>query len=111
MRLWAIALSLLAGAAPFARAPMPGEHLTQQDLAWYDDFLARRGIVRIGEVGHASSVKVVTNMISAVTTQVLAEAEMIFGPPSTHTYGAPAGTPYRESAYLVSKIVDSTDQP
>ncbi len=33
-----------------------------------------KGIVRIGEVGHASSVKVVTNMISAVTTQVLAEA-------------------------------------
>jgi 3-hydroxyisobutyrate dehydrogenase-like beta-hydroxyacid dehydrogenase len=33
-----------------------------------------KGLVRIGEVGHASSVKVVTNMISAVTTQVLAEA-------------------------------------
>ena len=33
-----------------------------------------KAIVRIGEVGHASSVKVVTNMISAVTTQVLAEA-------------------------------------
>jgi 3-hydroxyisobutyrate dehydrogenase-like beta-hydroxyacid dehydrogenase len=33
-----------------------------------------KAIVRIGEVGHAASVKVVTNMISAVTTQVLAEA-------------------------------------
>jgi 3-hydroxyisobutyrate dehydrogenase-like beta-hydroxyacid dehydrogenase len=33
-----------------------------------------KSIVKIGEVGHAASVKVVTNMISAVTTQVLAEA-------------------------------------
>jgi 3-hydroxyisobutyrate dehydrogenase-like beta-hydroxyacid dehydrogenase len=33
-----------------------------------------KAMVRIGEVGHAASVKVVTNMISAVTTQVLAEA-------------------------------------
>ena len=33
-----------------------------------------KAIVRIGDVGHASTVKVVTNMISAVTAQVLAEA-------------------------------------
>ena len=33
-----------------------------------------KAIIRIGDVGHASTVKVVTNMISAVTVQVLAEA-------------------------------------
>lgn len=33
-----------------------------------------KSIIRMGEIGHAATVKVVTNMISAVTTQVLAEA-------------------------------------
>jgi 3-hydroxyisobutyrate dehydrogenase-like beta-hydroxyacid dehydrogenase len=33
-----------------------------------------KAIVRMGEIGHASTVKVVTNMISAVTIQALAEA-------------------------------------
>jgi hypothetical protein len=41
------------------------------------------------------------------TGEVLAEAEMIFGPKATDDYGAPAGTPYRETAYLQSGIVDS----
>jgi 3-hydroxyisobutyrate dehydrogenase-like beta-hydroxyacid dehydrogenase len=36
--------------------------------------LTSKNIVRMGEIGHAATVKVVTNMISAVTTQVLAEA-------------------------------------
>lgn len=42
------------------------------------------------------------------TGEVLAEAEMIFGPKATGQYGAPAGTPFRETAYLQSGIVDST---
>jgi hypothetical protein len=42
------------------------------------------------------------------TGKVLAEAEMILGPKATGAYGAPAGTPYRETAYLESGIVDST---
>jgi hypothetical protein len=41
------------------------------------------------------------------TSQVLAEAEVIFGPPSTRTYGVPPRTPYRETAYLRSEVVDS----
>jgi hypothetical protein len=41
------------------------------------------------------------------TGEILAEAEMIFGPKATREYGAPADTPYRETAYLRSKIVDS----
>jgi hypothetical protein len=41
------------------------------------------------------------------TGKVLAEAEMIFGPKATNEYGTPAGTPYRETAYLQSGIVDS----
>jgi hypothetical protein len=44
------------------------------------------------------------------TGKVLAEAEMIFGPPSTGEYGAPADTPYREVAYLQSGIVDSAHE-
>lgn|GEM_PF-867028 len=42
------------------------------------------------------------------TSKILAQAEMIFGPSATGEYGAPAGTPYRETAYLQSGIVDST---
>jgi hypothetical protein len=41
------------------------------------------------------------------TGEVLAEAEMIFGPKATDQYGAPAGTPFRETTYLRSGIVDS----
>jgi hypothetical protein len=41
------------------------------------------------------------------TGKVLAEAEMIFGPKATADYGVPAGTPYRETAYLQSTIVGS----
>jgi hypothetical protein len=42
------------------------------------------------------------------TSRILAEAEMIFGPPSTDENGAPAGTPFRETAYRRSAIVNST---
>jgi|GEM_PF-3801398 len=41
------------------------------------------------------------------TSQVLAQGEMIFGPPSTHEYGVPPGTPFQETALLRSEIVDS----
>jgi len=42
------------------------------------------------------------------TGKVLAEAEIISGPNAADEYGVPAGTPYRETAYLQSGIVDST---
>jgi hypothetical protein len=41
------------------------------------------------------------------TSRLLAEAEVIFGPPSSHEYGVPAGTPYRETAPLSAGVVDS----
>lgn len=41
------------------------------------------------------------------TSKILAEAEMIFGPPSTDEYGVPGDTVFRETAYLQSGIVDS----
>ncbi|HVY78235.1 MAG TPA: hypothetical protein VG898_06995 [Solirubrobacterales bacterium] len=44
------------------------------------------------------------------TSRVLAQAEMIFGPPSTAEYGVPAGTVFRETAYLQSGIVGSTSE-
>lgn len=43
-------------------------------------------------------------------SKVLAQAEMIFGPPSASEYGVPAGTVFRETAYLRSGIVSSTDR-
>jgi hypothetical protein len=42
------------------------------------------------------------------TGKVLAEAEMIFGPQAANEYAAPAGTPYRETAYLRSGIVSQS---
>jgi hypothetical protein len=44
------------------------------------------------------------------TSDVLAQAEMIFGPPSTDEYGVPANTVFRETAYLRTGIVDSTHE-
>jgi hypothetical protein len=44
------------------------------------------------------------------TGKVLAEAEMIFGPKASEEYGAPADTPYRETAYLQAGIVNSTHE-
>jgi len=41
------------------------------------------------------------------TSKILAEAEVVLGPPSTHEYGVPAETAFRETAYLQSGIVDS----
>lgn len=44
------------------------------------------------------------------TAKVLAQAETIFGPPSTGEYGVPPRTPFRETAYLRSGVVGSTAQ-
>jgi len=44
------------------------------------------------------------------TSKVLAQAEMIFGPPSTGESGVPPDTVFRETAYLRSGIVDSAHQ-
>jgi hypothetical protein len=43
------------------------------------------------------------------TSRMLADAEMIFGPPSTVENGVPPQTVFRESAYLQAEIVESTD--
>ncbi|MEA3210541.1 MAG: hypothetical protein QOE70_3598 [Chthoniobacter sp.] len=75
--------------AHFLDAPFTGSKAAaeKRDLVYYiggDDatFLrarpvleaSSRAIVRIGEVGHAATLKVVTNMITAVSIQTLAEA-------------------------------------
>jgi hypothetical protein len=41
------------------------------------------------------------------TSKVLSNAEMVLGAPSTKTYGVPAGTVFREKAFLASGVVDS----
>jgi 3-hydroxyisobutyrate dehydrogenase-like beta-hydroxyacid dehydrogenase len=78
-----------ARGAQFLDAPFTGSKLAaeKRELIYYiggsDAAFLRakpvleatsKAIVRIGEIGHASTVKVVTNMISAVTVQTLAEA-------------------------------------
>ncbi len=75
--------------ARFLDAPFTGSRLAaeKKQLVYYvggDDsafkkaepFLkaSSKGIIRCGDVGHAAVLKVVTNMITAVTTQTLAEA-------------------------------------
>ncbi len=74
--------------AGFLDAPFTGSKVAaeKRELVYYiggDDAVFQRAkavleatskaIVRIGEIGHAATVKVVTNMISAVTVQTLAE--------------------------------------
>ncbi len=44
-------------------------------------------------------------------SKLLADAEMVFGPPSTGEYGVPPRTIFRETAQMDSRIVDSTGQP
>jgi hypothetical protein len=44
------------------------------------------------------------------TSRILAQAEMIFGPPSTTEHGVSPDTVFRESAYLQSGIVTSTHE-
>ncbi|HEY0280210.1 MAG TPA: hypothetical protein VGC32_18250 [Solirubrobacterales bacterium] len=44
------------------------------------------------------------------TSKVLAEAQMILGPPSTHDYDAPPKTAFSETVYLDSAIVDSAQE-
>ncbi len=43
------------------------------------------------------------------TSKLLAQAEMVFGPPATSEYGVPPRTAFRETAYLLSRIVNATD--
>ncbi len=78
-----------AKGARFLDAPFTGSKLAaeKQQLAYYiggDDTTFKKAepmlkassktIIRCGEIGHAAVLKVATNMITAVTTQTLAEA-------------------------------------
>jgi hypothetical protein len=96
-----IASPALRGAAFNAIAEIPGIGL-ERDVA---DGAGRRGdaISWVRESGFGRRF-----IFDPNTGDVLAGAEMIFGPKATGEYGAPAGTPYRETAYLQSGIVDST---
>ena len=93
----------LRAAAFSALAEIPGIGL-ERDVA---DAAGRRGdaISWVRESGFGRRF-----IFDPHTGKVLAEAEMIFGPKATDEYGAPAGTPYRETAYLQSEIVDSTHE-
>jgi hypothetical protein len=98
-----IASPALRAAAFNALAEMPGIGL-ERDVA---DAAGRRGdaISWIRESGFGRRF-----IFDPHTGEILAEAEMIFGPKATSEYGAPAGTPYRETAYLQSGIVDSAQE-
>jgi hypothetical protein len=99
-----IASAALRAAAFNALAEIPGIGL-ERDVA---DAAGRRGdaISWVRESGFGRRF-----IIDPHSGQILAEAEMIFGPKATREYGAPAGTPFRETAYLRSGIVDSTHEP
>ncbi len=98
-----IASPALRAAAFDALAEIPGIGF-ERDVA---DGAGRRGdaISWIRESGFGRRF-----IFDPVTGKVLAEAEMILGPKASHEYGAPAGTPYRETAYLQSGIVDSAHE-
>lgn len=98
-----IASAALRAAAFDALAEIPGVGF-ERNVA---DAAGRRGdaISWVRESGFGRRF-----IVDPHTGAVLAEAEMIFGPKATKEYGAPAGTPYRETAYLRSAIVDSTHE-
>ncbi len=68
------------------------------------DALGRQGeaLALVDETGFGREV-----IFDPGTSEVLAESEMVFGPPSTGNYGLPAGTPFRETAYVEARIVGS----
>lgn len=93
----------LRGAALDALAEIPGIGLERG----VTDVAGRRGdaLTWVRDRGFGSRL-----IFDPDTHELLAEAEMIFGPPATGEYGVPAGTVFRETAYLRSGIVDSTDE-
>ncbi len=91
----------LRAAALAALAEMPGIE-TEHGVT---DVAGRRGdaLTWVRERGFGREL-----IFDPVTSEVLAQAEAIFGPSATTEYGGvPAGTPYRETAYLQSEIVES----
>jgi hypothetical protein len=91
----------LRAAALSALAEIPGIR-TERDVT---DVAGRRGdaLIWVRERGFGREL-----IFDPDTSAVLAQAEAIFGPSATDEYGGvPAGTPYRETAYLHSGIVDS----
>lgn len=92
----------LRAAAFNALAEMPGIRL-EHDVA---DVAGRRGdaLTWVRDRGFGQEL-----IFDPRTSRVLAQAEVIFGPPSTGEYGIPPGTPFRETAFLRSRIVDSTE--
>lgn len=91
----------LRAAALAALAEIPGIR-TEHGVA---DVAGRRGdaLIWVRERGFGREI-----IFDPDTSEVLAQAETIFGPSATEDYGGvPAGTPYRETAYLRSQIVAS----
>jgi hypothetical protein len=93
----------LRAAAFDALAEMPGMHL-EHGVA---DVAGRRGdaITWVRERGFGREM-----IFDRRSSEVLAEAEMIFGPPATGEYGVSDRTVFRETAYLQSGIVDSMQE-
>ena len=90
----------LRAAALAALAEMPGIR-TEHGVS---DVAGRRGdaLAWVRERGFGREL-----IFDPKTSAVLAQAETVFGPSATGEYGVPAGTPYRETAYLRSRIVES----
>lgn len=95
-----LASRALRAAALDALAEIPGIGL-ERGVA---DVAGRRGdaLIWVRERGFGQRL-----IFDPHTSEVLAKAEMIFGPPSASEYGVPGGTVFRETTYLQSGIVGS----
>jgi hypothetical protein len=91
----------LQAAALGALAAMPGVR-READAT---DAAGRRGEALSWDQGEGFGSRVVFDPRSS---QVLAEGEVILGPPSSSRYGVPPKTAFRETAYLRSEIVPQT---
>jgi hypothetical protein len=92
----------LRAAAFKALAELPGIGL-EHDIA---DITGRRGdaLTWVRDRGFGRQL-----IFDPRTSRLLAEAELVFGPPATSEYGVPPRTAFRETAYLQSRIVDAGD--
>jgi hypothetical protein len=94
----------LRAAAINALAEMPGIGL-EHDVA---DNAGRHGdaLTWVRERGFGREL-----IFDPRTSRVLAQGEVVFAEPSAGEYGVEPGTPFRETAYLRSGIVNSTKRP
>jgi hypothetical protein len=94
----AIAPDRLRAAAFAALGELPGVR-AEDDV---EDVAGRRGRALTWVIDRGFGDRVI---FDPRTAEVLAQGEMVLGPPSTDEYGVPAATIFKETAYLGSGVV------